>query len=40
LLTNMKRVLKTSYFLILNIANLAKCTYGLHDLSNIINFYF
>jgi hypothetical protein len=38
--TNMKRVLKILYFLILKIANLAKCTYGLSPLEQYYNFYF
>jgi hypothetical protein len=38
--TNMKRVLKILYFLILNIANLAKRTYGLSPLEQYYNFYF
>jgi hypothetical protein len=38
--TNMKRMLKILYFLILNIANLAKCTYGLSPLEQQYNFYF
>jgi hypothetical protein len=33
-------MLKILYFLILNIANLAKCTYGLSPLEQQYNFYF
>jgi hypothetical protein len=36
----MKGCLKFWYFLILNIANLAKCTYELSPLEQHYNFYF